>query len=243
MRAVSIDGRPTDGLDASKPLVGGRASSLGRFLDQTVSPTVGLARPTTLRALMTFEQPPPPPEPVAPELWVSVRKRRFKVMYDSDNGSVELVDEKGRRVHSTVLTTATTPLVLTDDDQLVLGRQPYAVAEDQLGMALAFVHFVNLRIPRNALQHAQYDDGLDALLQPLEHMVRFQYAVVNVGMFNSADRMAGVLGAAGENGWELVTVYDKGSNWMSGMEKGFLLLKRRVPDGATVRQWCITIKN
>ena len=138
---------------------------------------------------MTFE-PPTTSEPVAPELWVSVRKRRFKVTYDSDRGSVELIDEKGRRVHSTVLTTGTAPLVLTNDDQLVLDRQPYAVDEDQLGMALAFVHFVNLRIPRNALQHAQYDDGLDALLQPLENMVRFQYAVVNVGMFNSADRMA-----------------------------------------------------
>jgi len=192
---------------------------------------------------MTFEPPPPPSEPVAPELWVTVRKRSFKVMYDSDKGSVELVDEKGRRVHSTVLATSTMPLVLTDDDHLVLDRQPYAVAEDQLGMALAFIHFVNLRIPRNALQHEQDDDGLDALLEPLEHMVRFQYAVVNVGMFNSADRMAGVLGAAGENGWELVTVYDKSSNWMSNMEKGFMLLKRRVPEGVTVRQWCITLRN
>lgn len=193
---------------------------------------------------MTSVPGPPPPqsEPVAPELWVSIRKRRFKLIYNSGSCSVDVSDEKGRRVHSTVLTTLTTPFVLTDDDHLVIDHQRYAVAVDEIGMALAFVHFVNLRIPRDPLRHQQAGDGLDALLEHVGCVERFQYAVVNVGMFNSADRMAGVLGAAGENGWELVTVYDKASNWLGGMEKGFMLLKRRVPEGAGVSQWCITLR-
>jgi hypothetical protein len=63
-------------------------------------------------------------------------------------------------------------------------------------------------------------------------MVRWQYRVVNVGMFNAADRLAAVLGLMGENGWELVGIYDKSSNWLSGMEKGFALFKRPVLDGS-----------
>src|SRR5207244_1940641 len=40
------------------------------------------------------------------------------------------------------------------------------------------------------------------------------------------------LGQLGEEGWELVTVYDKASNWLNGMEKGFALFKRPVPEDA-----------
>jgi hypothetical protein len=36
----------------------------------------------------------------------------------------------------------------------------------------------------------------------------------------------------GSSGWELVTIYDKSSNWFGGMEKGFALFKREVADGA-----------
>lgn len=46
---------------------------------------------------------------------------------------------------------------------------------------------------------------------------------------HSPDRMASVLAVAGENGWELVSIYDKSSNWFQGFEKGFMLLKRPVP--------------
>jgi hypothetical protein len=64
-----------------------------------------------------------------------------------------------------------------------------------------------------------------------EGRTRWQYGVVNIGMFSALDRMKAVLGHLGSEGWELVTVYDKGSNWMSGMEKGFMMLKRPVHRG------------
>lgn len=48
---------------------------------------------------------------------------------------------------------------------------------------------------------------------------RYQYAVVNVGMFRSPRRMGEVLGLAGQHGWRLITVHDKSSNWWADMEK------------------------
>ena len=44
---------------------------------------------------------------------------------------------------------------------------------------------------------------------------RFQHAIVNVGTFNSPERMEQVLATASRAGWELVTVYDKSSNWFA----------------------------
>ena len=64
-------------------------------------------------------------------------------------------------------------------------------------------------------------------------------ATVNTGMFNSAERLTEVLGEAGRVGWELVTVYDKSSNWFGGMEKGFMLLRREVPEGVEPEAWSI----
>ena len=71
----------------------------------------------------------------------------------------------------------------------------------------------------------------------------WQFAVINVGMFRATDRFQRALGAAASQGWELVGVYDKASNWLSGMEKGFILLKRQVPPGVRLREddWCITL--
>jgi hypothetical protein len=43
-------------------------------------------------------------------------------------------------------------------------------------------------------------------------------------------------------GWELAATMDKQSNWFAGMEKGFILLKRPVPAGVTLEQWCITVR-
>ena len=60
---------------------------------------------------------------------------------------------------------------------------------------------------------------------------RWQYAVVNVGTFNTAERLVTILGKLGADRWELVHVYDKASNWLTGMEKGFALFKRPVADG------------
>ena len=61
--------------------------------------------------------------------------------------------------------------------------------------------------------------------------IRWQYRVVNTGMFNTADRMTQTLGDLGAHGWELVGVYDKASNWFQGAEKGFMLFKRPVAPG------------
>jgi hypothetical protein len=65
--------------------------------------------------------------------------------------------------------------------------------------------------------------------------------IVNIGMFRSPERMGGVLALAGQHGWRLVGVYDKASNWLTNMEKGFMMLIRPVPDGATPREWCLIL--
>lgn len=72
---------------------------------------------------------------------------------------------------------------------------------------------------------------------------RWQYAVVNIGSFGAIDRMRQVLGEAGAQGWELISVYDKASNWFQGMEKGFMLLKRPVAPEVEIGpdDWCITL--
>jgi hypothetical protein len=70
---------------------------------------------------------------------------------------------------------------------------------------------------------------------------RWQYATVNTGMFNTHQRLADVLGEAGRLGWELVQVYDKSSNWWTGMEKGFMLLRRQVPQGVEPIAWSVQI--
>jgi hypothetical protein len=61
--------------------------------------------------------------------------------------------------------------------------------------------------------------------------VRWQYRVVSIGAFFAGGRLSQALGHLGEGGWELVTVYDKASNWLQGFEKGFILFKRAVPPG------------
>lgn len=107
--------------------------------------------------------------------------------------------------------------------------------DDDYGLAVAFAHFVNGRRARSPAEIAFGD--------PFEGVRRWQYGVVNIGMFSSADRMSEVLSAAGSGGWELVSVYDKGSNWMNGMEKGFMLFKRGVPDGVQPDTWCVSFRN
>jgi len=73
---------------------------------------------------------------------------------------------------------------------------------------------------------------------------RWQYGVINIGVFNAMDRMQVAFGALGSEGWELITIYDKASNWLSGSEKGFMLFKRAVPPGQRLPedQWCITLR-
>lgn len=72
--------------------------------------------------------------------------------------------------------------------------------------------------------------------------IRWQYRVVDIGAFSTHDKMRLALGHLGEDGWELVTVYDKASNSMVGFENGFMLFKRPVqtgeePTGAWAEVW------
>ena len=79
-----------------------------------------------------------------------------------------------------------------------------------------------------------------ALRTPLgDEGVRWQYAVVDIGAFHSSARMAAVLGQAGAAGWELITVFDKQSNWIGSMEKGFMMMKRPVPPGIDPGEWVV----
>jgi hypothetical protein len=82
-------------------------------------------------------------------------------------------------------------------------------------------------------------------VDPAEHLdldLSSRHAVINLGIFNSADRMQRVLGLAGEHRWGLVAVYDKASNWLRGLEKGFMLFKRSVPNGIRPGFWCVSTR-
>lgn len=71
-------------------------------------------------------------------------------------------------------------------------------------------------------------------------MTRWAYRIVGLGAFNTSDRLPAVLGRLGSQGWELVGVYDKSSNWIAGLEKGFALFKRPIPDGEPEpEQWAV----
>jgi len=77
----------------------------------------------------------------------------------------------------------------------------------------------------------------------VDGQVRWQYGVINIGAYNAMERMQAVLGQAGANGWQLISIYDKASNWQSGVEKGFMLLRKPVPPGVRLddAEWCMTI--
>ena len=89
------------------------------------------------------------------------------------------------------------------------------------------------------------DENGEVLIDPMVKFdgIRWQYSVVNIGSFGAMSRMASVLGLSGSQGWELVGVYDKASNWFQGMEKGFMLFKRPVPVGVKIAddQWCVDL--
>jgi hypothetical protein len=45
-------------------------------------------------------------------------------------------------------------------------------------------------------------------------------------------------GVLGSEGWELVAIHDKASNWIGGAEKGFAIFKREVPvDAESPKRW------
>ena len=54
--------------------------------------------------------------------------------------------------------------------------------------------------------------------------------------------MSAIRGALGEQGFELITVFDKSSNWFTNMEKGFMLFKREIPPGTDPEgAWCVQV--
>ena len=77
-----------------------------------------------------------------------------------------------------------------------------------------------------------------------KHETRWQFGVVNIGVHFAVPRMMAVLQEAGEQGWQLISIYDKTTSFMPsvGAEKGFMLFKRPVPAGVRLEeaQWCIT---
>ena len=52
-----------------------------------------------------------------------------------------------------------------------------------------------------------------------------------IGIVSAMDRMLIAFAELGAEGWQLVASYDKASNWLQGMEKGYLLFMRAVPSG------------
>jgi hypothetical protein len=61
--------------------------------------------------------------------------------------------------------------------------------------------------------------------------VRWQYQVIDVGVFDTGQRLTNALAQLGAAGWELVQVVDKSSNWLAGLERGIAIFRRPVPDG------------
>ena len=144
-----------------------------------------------------------------------------RVTYNEELAEVVALDAKDRVVLRTPLWAGQRPFEVAGD-YFLWGSRELLVPEKELGMAMAFAHYVNQRVPQTA-----HERHLGAAMPGAQ---RWQYGVINVGMFQSAERMQQVLATAGANGWELVGVYDKASNWLRGMEKGFMMLKRPVTD-------------
>lgn len=58
--------------------------------------------------------------------------------------------------------------------------------------------------------------------------VVFEYHLVNIGAYNTEDRLRASLADLGSSGWKLVHALDKSSNWIGGKEKVFLIFMREV---------------
>ncbi len=105
---------------------------------------------------------------------------------------------------------------------------------------LAAVRVQATEISHAAEAAATRSAALNELTEPFDAADdRWQYAVVSTGAFNTSPRLTNILSATGRAGWELVTIYDKSSNWLPGIENGFMLLRRRVPAGVEPASWAI----
>ena len=170
----------------------------------------------------------------APQFRALMGRNRVTVSYDGMDHAVIVIDERNKVLVRRRVMPHHELLEVTSGSLQWNGLELRPV-DDDYGLAVAFAHFVNARSTSSVAESVLGDSMPGA--------PRWQYAVVNVGMFRSADRMTDVLAVAGASGWELVHVLDKGSNWMVGMEKGFMLLKRPVPDGHEPSSWCVTFSN
>jgi muconolactone delta-isomerase len=54
----------------------------------------------------------------------------------------------------------------------------------------------------------------------------YEYHLVNIGAYDTEDRLRASLDSLGSSGWKLVHALDKSSNWLGGMEKVFLIFMR-----------------
>jgi hypothetical protein len=147
------------------------------------------------------------------------------------------------RQESAKVRTAIGEFVLTDDRLYVFGETFEVADRDQSD---EFVKAMQAHIdrpsgtPGNDLPFELTDHSSDAFFEEFSEVgERWQYATINTGMFNTGERLAKMLGLAGEAGWELVGIYDKSSNWFAGMEKGFMAFRRRVPAGVEPKSWSI----
>ncbi len=181
---------------------------------------------------------PPPSTPVAPEFVGYRDGRPVRVRFDQERSTIVTTDEQGRPASALPWTEESEPLRI-ERDEFVCQWAPtaaplrLAVHDDDYGMALAFVEFVNRRKP---------DAGAAAFGEVIPGARRFQYAVVEIDVTDARQRLAEVLAHAGSRGWEVVSVHDRASNWFGGPEQGFVLFKREIPDTVEVSTWCVTLR-
>lgn len=160
------------------------------------------------------------------------------VEYREDDRSVVIVGTGGRVIARAQVMPAHPPLAVEGRVFCWNGRR-FDIATDELDLAEAFVEHVNSRDAAAPVLRGPANQ----LSQPLEGGARWQYAVVDVGIVSTGRRMAEVLWSAGVGGWELVHVVDKTSNWVTNLEKGFMVFRRPVPEDVKVQEWCVNITN
>jgi hypothetical protein len=178
---------------------------------------------------------------------VTFEGRPCIALFDSMGETLSVVDaESGRSLASLRRMPHMEPLRLVADE-IVWDKRRLRVSTDaaHLAEAAEFVYQVNKSGGGPAI-HTMLAPPSASQLSPTGNRYTgplWQFAVINIGSFRAAGRFQRALGAAASQGWELVGVYDKASNWLSGMEKGFILLKRQVPAGVRLREdeWCISL--
>ena len=172
------------------------------------------------------------------------------VFFEQDTATISIVDVEADRVMITLPQMPHNPPIRLEGTEIVWDQRRLGVEDDaqHLSDAELFVSTVNGRVAPEAQKAstARFSPP-DRRATPLRDQTYegpyFQFAVINIGSFRAVGRLQRALGIAASEGWDLVAIYDKASNWMQGMEKGFILLKRPVPDGRTMRadEWCITL--